>query len=165
MYIGPLPFLETWPPIYRARRGRWGTDWKQAKFTTTFTFDTRLVWLIYLRVHLTPYFPDPKSSILDICRVNPRHPPKVIDLRGIKGGGLDLHLHRSNFISPLICLRDLCLGIPWNPKSWFVYLINLLLIVWQHCIVLGSLQFGCGCVSQTCKGRFCLEESLSGKVS
>jgi hypothetical protein len=55
-----------------ARRGRWGTDKKQAKFTTTFTFDTHLVWLIYLRVHPTPYSPDPKSFILDICRVNPR---------------------------------------------------------------------------------------------
>jgi hypothetical protein len=27
---------------------------------------------LYLRVHPTPYSPDPKSFILDICRVNPR---------------------------------------------------------------------------------------------
>jgi hypothetical protein len=30
---------------------------------------------LYLRVHPTPYSPDPKSFILDICRVNPRQLP------------------------------------------------------------------------------------------
>jgi hypothetical protein len=35
----------------------------------------------YLRVHPTPYSPDPRSFILDICRVNPRHlpSPKSLD--------------------------------------------------------------------------------------
>jgi hypothetical protein len=54
-------------------------------------------------------------------------------------------------------LRDLCLGFSWNPRPCFVYLINLLLVVWQHRVVLESLQFGCGCVPQACKGWFRLE--------
>jgi hypothetical protein len=43
-------------------------------------------------------------------------PTKALDLWRIKGEGLDLHSHRSDSLSPLVCLRDLCLGIPWNPR-------------------------------------------------
>jgi hypothetical protein len=38
----PVP----WDLVIGVRKGRWGTYWKQAKFTTTFTFDTHLIWLI-----------------------------------------------------------------------------------------------------------------------
>jgi hypothetical protein len=35
---------------------------------------------LYLRVYLAPSSPDPKSFILDICRVNPRHlvTPRIV---------------------------------------------------------------------------------------
>jgi hypothetical protein len=42
------------------------------KFTLHLLSIRTLFDWFYLRVHLTPYSPDPKSFILDICRVNPR---------------------------------------------------------------------------------------------
>jgi hypothetical protein len=38
---------------------------------------------LYLRVHLTPYSPDPKSFILDICRVNPHQLAPTVGTRGV----------------------------------------------------------------------------------
>jgi hypothetical protein len=38
---------------------------------------------LYLRVHLTPYSPDPKSFILDICQVNPRQLAPTMGTRGV----------------------------------------------------------------------------------
>jgi hypothetical protein len=40
---GPLPILETWPPIYRDQERMGRADRKQAKFIPTFTLDTHLV--------------------------------------------------------------------------------------------------------------------------
>jgi hypothetical protein len=48
----------------------------------------------YLRVHPTPYFPDPKSFILDICRVNPRQLALTV-------GTLGVGIMNSTAFSPL----------------------------------------------------------------
>jgi hypothetical protein len=90
-------------------------------------------------------------------------PTKALDLWRIEGGGLDLHPHRSDLLFPLICLRGLVSWVSLCPKILICVFDILLLVVWQHCVVLGSLQFGCGCVPQDCKGWFRLKESLSGK--
>jgi hypothetical protein len=73
-------------------------------------------------------------SLLDLLP----HQPKVLDLRGIEGGGLDQHPHRSDSLSPLICLRDLCLGFPWNPRPWFLYLISCYLLFDSIVLFLGA---------------------------
>jgi hypothetical protein len=38
-------------------------------------------------------------------------PTKALDLWRIEEEGTDLYLHQRNFISPSICLEDLCLGV------------------------------------------------------
>jgi hypothetical protein len=41
--IGPLPILETWPPIYRGQERRKRDRLKASQVYSTFTFDTHLV--------------------------------------------------------------------------------------------------------------------------
>jgi hypothetical protein len=81
---------------------------------------------------ITPYLEPQKSQNL------PPQPTKALDLWRIKGGGLDLHLHRRDLLSPLICLRDLCLGFPWIPRLWFVYLISWYLLFDNIVLSLGA---------------------------
>jgi hypothetical protein len=38
---------------------------------------------LYLRVHPTPYSPNPKSFIKDICRVNPHQLASTVGSRGV----------------------------------------------------------------------------------
>jgi hypothetical protein len=56
--IGPLPYLETWPPIYmgyeRTVRDRLRAS--QSSPPRLLSIHTLFDWF-YLRVHLTPYFP------------------------------------------------------------------------------------------------------------
>jgi hypothetical protein len=72
--IGPNRFLETWPPIYRGQE-RPVRDRLRVRQVDHYVYSRYTSYLIdpYLRVHPTPYSPDPKSFILDICRVNSRH--------------------------------------------------------------------------------------------
>jgi hypothetical protein len=69
----PDRFLETWPPIYRGQE-RPVRDRLRVSQVDHHVYSryTPCLTDLYLRVHPTPYFPDPKSFILDICRVNPR---------------------------------------------------------------------------------------------
>ena len=43
------------------------------------------------------------------------HPPKLLDLLGIEGEATDLQLHQAVLHFPLIHLRALWLGFPWEP--------------------------------------------------
>jgi hypothetical protein len=95
--VGPLPILETWPPIYRGqeRTVRDGLRVSQSSPPRLLSIHTLFTWS-YLRVHLTPYFPDPKSFILDICRVNPRQSPIVAPYRprAIKTASLERQMQK-----------------------------------------------------------------------
>jgi hypothetical protein len=68
--------LETWPPIYRGQERPARDRLRLSQLNTTLILHTRIIMAcltdLYLRVHLTPSSPDPKSFIQDICRVNPR---------------------------------------------------------------------------------------------
>jgi hypothetical protein len=72
--IGPNRFLETWPPIYRGQE-RPVMNRLSVSQVDHHVYSRYTPYLIdlYLRVHSTPYSPNPKSFILDICRVNPHH--------------------------------------------------------------------------------------------
>jgi hypothetical protein len=72
--IEPDQLLETWPPIYRGQERPAGDKLRlsEVRHHVYSRYMPRLTDL-YLRVHLTPYSPDPKSFILDICQVNPCH--------------------------------------------------------------------------------------------
>jgi hypothetical protein len=65
--IGSLLILETWPPIYRGQERTVKDRLKASQVYTSrlLSIHTLLDWF-YLRVHLTPYLPDPKSFIQDI---------------------------------------------------------------------------------------------------
>jgi hypothetical protein len=67
-------FLETWPPIYRGQE-RPARDRLRLSQVHHHVYSQYMPCFtnLYLRVHPTPYSPDPKSFILDICRVNSRH--------------------------------------------------------------------------------------------
>jgi hypothetical protein len=95
----------------------------------------------------------PSSLLPQPTRAEQEHPPivgatklqdlppqltKALDLWRIEGGGLDLHPHQSDLLSPLICLRDLCLGFPWIPRPWFVYLISFYLLFDSIVLSLGA---------------------------
>jgi hypothetical protein len=72
--IGPNRFLETWPPIYRGQerpvRNRLSVSQVDHHVYSRYT---PYLTDLYLRVHPMSYSSDPKSFILDICRVNPHH--------------------------------------------------------------------------------------------
>jgi hypothetical protein len=85
----------------------------------------------------------------------PSQPTKALDLSRIEGGGLDLHPHRSDLLSPLICLRDLCLGFPWNPRPWFVYLISCYLLFDSIVLSLGADVYAHVCSYRQCWASKC----------
>jgi hypothetical protein len=62
--IEPDPILETWPPIYRGQEGMVEGRLKasQVEHPSLLSIYTYFD-LLYLRVHPTPYLPDPKSFI------------------------------------------------------------------------------------------------------
>jgi hypothetical protein len=70
--IGPDRFLETWPPIYRGQE-RPARDRLRVSQVHRYVYSwyTPCLTDLYLRVHPMPYSPNPKSFILDICRINP----------------------------------------------------------------------------------------------
>jgi hypothetical protein len=82
--IGLDRFLETWPPIYRGQerpvrdrlRVSQGDHHVYSRYTPCLTD-------LYLRVHSTPYSPNPTSFILDICRVNPRQLAPIVGIWGV----------------------------------------------------------------------------------
>jgi hypothetical protein len=78
--IGPDRILETWPPIYRGQermvRDRLRVSQVHHRI---YSRCTPCLTDLYLRVHPTPYSPDPKSFILDIYRVNPRHRGSLVN--------------------------------------------------------------------------------------
>jgi hypothetical protein len=123
--IRPLPILETWPPIYRGQERTVRDRLKASQVYSTFTFDTHIVWLIYRRVHPTPYSPDPKSFILDICRVSPRQlgtqeTSCTLIVGLLERDTFDLFLHE--FDKPWVihlrenccCFTNLC---TWRPNT------------------------------------------------
>jgi hypothetical protein len=69
--IRPDRFLETRPPIYRGQE-RLVRDRLRVSQVDHHVYSryTPCLTDLYLRVHPMPYSPDPKSFILDICRVN-----------------------------------------------------------------------------------------------
>jgi hypothetical protein len=68
----------------------------------------------------------------------PPQPTKALDLWRIEGGGLDLHPHRSDLLSPLVYLRDLSLGFPWNSRPWFVFWYTCYLLFDSIVLFLGA---------------------------
>jgi hypothetical protein len=96
--VGSLPYLETWLPIYRGqeRTVRDRLKVSQSSPPRLLSIRTLFDWF-YLRVHLTPYSPDPKSFILDICRVNPRQLAPTVGKKG-KCRAVPLPLHASQTV-------------------------------------------------------------------
>jgi hypothetical protein len=82
--IEPDRFLETWQPIYRGqeRPARDRLRVSQVYYHVYSRYTPRLTNL-YLQVHPTPYSPDPKSFILDICRVNPHQLALTMGTRSV----------------------------------------------------------------------------------
>ena len=72
----------------------------------------------------------------------PIPPPKLAQTLRIEGEGQDLQVYQGDLIFPLIYLRDLCLGFPLENLGPLLYL----LVVCVTDSLLGSPQFGCGCV-------------------
>jgi hypothetical protein len=73
--IEPNRILETWPPIYRGQEKPARARLRLSQLSTTLILNTHqtspCLTDLYLRAHPTPFSPDPKSFIEDICRVNP----------------------------------------------------------------------------------------------
>jgi hypothetical protein len=82
--IKPNRFLETWPRIYRGQerpvRDRLRVSQVDHHICSQYT---PCLTDPYLRVHPMPYSLDPKSFILDICRVNPHQLAPTVGNWGI----------------------------------------------------------------------------------
>jgi hypothetical protein len=82
--IEPDRILETWPPIYRGQE-RPARDWLRLSQVQYHAYSWYTPYLsdLYLRIHLMPSSPYPKSFILDICRVNPRQLAPTVGTLGV----------------------------------------------------------------------------------
>jgi hypothetical protein len=93
-----------------ARRGRCRADWKWARLNTQVYFwYTPFSTNLYLWVHPTPYSPDPKSFIRDICWVNPRQ------------WGLS---KRSSITIIWFLLLDHSISCNPHKSSWFILFLD-----------------------------------------
>jgi hypothetical protein len=85
--IEPDRILETWPPIYRGQERLARDRLRLSQSSTTLILNTHQISPcltdLYLRVHPAPSSPDPKSFILDICRVNPHQLAPTVGTLGI----------------------------------------------------------------------------------
>jgi hypothetical protein len=82
--IGPDRFLETWPPIYRGQERPVRDRLRLSQVDHhVYSQHTPCLTDLYLRVHPTPYSPDPKSFILDISRVNPYQLAPTVGTLGV----------------------------------------------------------------------------------
>jgi hypothetical protein len=82
--IGPDRILETWSPIYRGQERPVRERLRVSQVDHhVYSRYTPCLTDLYLRVHLIPYSPDPKSFIQDICRINPRQLAPTVGTWGV----------------------------------------------------------------------------------